>query len=162
MKHTFIVYKENRYPINICRFYKDCVHVMDYDPMTGLDEFVAPNGSYEYVEEDVEVFPVNYQTYLDNEQVKQERRIQAIELAQSTFPHKRPENPYKDQMGDYRNFPHFADYILDGHWEDWDDSAAYPFFDREVYKQYRKEREEYHELWHSHLDFFLSKIEDEA
>ena len=159
MVSSYIVYKGNNYPTYICKFYADCVHVFDYDYISGFDEFIAPNGTYEYVEEEIEVNPLNYQTHLDNKKARDERRLQALELAQSTFPHKRPIHPYLNEMSDDFLFPHFRDYILDGHWEDTDD-PAFPFFDREVYKQYRKEREDYYALWNNHRDFFLSKVDE--
>jgi hypothetical protein len=159
MVKSYIVYKGHHYSTQICTFYADCVHVLDYDDMSGIEEFIAPNGTYQYVEEEIEVNPLNYQTYLDNEQARDERRLQAVELAKATFPHKWPEHPYALEMADTFLFPNFRDYILDGHWEHEDD-PAFPFFDREVYNQYRKERDDYHALWHNHLDFFLSKVDE--
>jgi hypothetical protein len=159
MVRSYIVYKGHHYSTQICTFYADCVHVLDYDDMSGIDEFIAPNGTYQYVEEEIEVNPLNYQTYLDNEQAREERRNQAIELAKASFPHKQPEHPYALQMADTFLFPNFRDYILDGHWEHEDD-PAFPFFDREVYNQYRKKRDDYQALWRNHLDFFLSKVDE--
>lgn len=159
MVRSYIVYKGHHYSTQICTFYADCVRVLDYDDMSGIEEFIAPNGTYQYVEEEIEVNPLNYQTYLDNEKARAERRNQAIELAKASFPHKWPEHPYALELSDPFLFPDFSDYILDGHWENEDD-PAFPFFDREVYKEYVKAKENHKALWHTHLDFFLSKIDE--
>ena len=159
MVRSYIVHKGHRFSTHICTFYADCVHIFDYDPTLGLDEFIAPNGTYEYVEEEIEVNSLNYQTYLDNVKARDERRLQAVELARATFPHKWPEHPYALEMADTFLFPNFRDYILDGHWEHEDD-PAFPFFNREIYIEYLKVKEDHKALWHNHLDFFLSKVDE--
>jgi hypothetical protein len=159
MVKSYIVYKGHHYSTQICTFYADCVHVLDYDDMSGIEEFIAPNGTYQYVEEEIEVNPLNYQTYLDNIEAMQVRRNQAIELARSSFPHEWPKHPYDKELHDNSSYPFFADYLLDGHWE-YEDDPSFPFFNREVYKEYLKVREDHKTLWHNHLDFFLSKVDE--
>ena len=159
MVRTYIIYKGQHYSTNICTFYKDCVHVFDYDDMSGIEEFIAPNGTYEYVEEEIEVNKLDYQIYLDTEQAKRERVAQAIDLAKASFPYMRPENPYDEQLHNSHSYPGFRDFIYDGIWET-QDNTDYPFFNRQVYMDYKKCFDDYNILYRNHLDFFLSKLEE--
>lgn len=158
MVATYIVYKGEKYSTSFCTFYKDCVYVSAHSEFD--EEFIAPNGTYEYVEEEIEVNPLNFQTHIDNETAKRERRLQAIELAKASFSYMWPKNPYQEQLEDRKKYPFFTDYLFDSDRWETEEKTEYPFFNVEVYKEYQKCLADYKALWNDHLNFFLTKIEE--